>query len=108
MLGVLAGAKYVNGPWTVGIVGEEYWEQGTATLSGLTQRKARALDAGVGYAVAPGFSVFAEYLWMDQTQNGNNFLTGAVGTGAAGVANGAIFNNNVRLQGFLVGNVVNF
>jgi hypothetical protein len=108
MLGVLAGAKYVNGPWTVGIVGEEYWDQGTATLSGLTQRKARALDAGVGYAVAPGFSVFAEYLWMDQTQNGNNFLTGAVGTGAAGVANGAIFNNNVRLQGFLVGNVVNF
>ena len=79
MLGVLAGAKYVNGPLTVGIVGEEYWDQGTATLSGLTQRKARALDAGVGYAVAPGFSVFAEYLWMDQTQNGNNFLTGAVG-----------------------------
>ena len=108
LLGVLAGAKYVNGPWTVGIVGEEYWEQGTVTLSGLTQRKARALDAGVGYAVAPGFSVFAEYLWQDQTQNGNNFLTGAVGVGAAGVANGAIFNNNVRSQGFLVGNVVNF
>ena len=29
LLGVLAGAKYVYGPWTVGIVGEEYWEQGT-------------------------------------------------------------------------------
>ena len=100
--------KYVTGPWTVGIVGEEYWQQGTVTLSGLTQRKARALDAGVGYAVAPGFSVFAEYLWQDQTQNGNNFITGAVGTGAAGVANGANNNNNVRSQGFLVGNVVNF
>ena len=61
LLGVLAGAKYVSGPWTMGIVGEEWWDQGTATLSGLTQRKARALDAGVGYAVAPGFSVFAEY-----------------------------------------------
>ena len=36
------GAKYVNGPWTVGIVGEEYWEQGTVTLAGLSQRKARA------------------------------------------------------------------
>ena len=108
MLGFLAGAKYVTGPWTVGIVGEEYWEQGTVTLSGLTQRKARALDTGVGYAVAPGFSVFAEYLWQDQTQNGNNFLTGAVGTGAAGVANGANFNNNIKSQGFLVGNVVNF
>ena len=54
LLGFLAGGKYVAGPWTVGIVGEEYWEQGTVTLSGLTQRKARALDAGVGYAVAPG------------------------------------------------------
>ena len=42
LLGVLAGAKYVNGPWTVGIVGEEYWEQGTVTLSGLSQRRARA------------------------------------------------------------------
>ena len=42
MLGFLAGAKYVNGPFTVGIVGEEYWEQGTVTLSGLTQRKAHA------------------------------------------------------------------
>ena len=76
MLGVLAGAKYVNGPWTVGIVGEEYWEQGTVTLSGLTQRKARALDAGVGYTVAPGFSVFAEYLWMDQTQSGSTSSPG--------------------------------
>ena len=28
-MGFLAGAKYVNGPFTVGIVGEEYWEQGT-------------------------------------------------------------------------------
>ena len=108
MLGVLAGAKYVTGPWTVGIVGEEFWDQGTVTLSGLTQRKARAIDTGVGYAVAPGFSVFAEYLWHDQTQNGTNFLTGAVGTGAAGVANGSIFNNNIKSQGFLIGNVVNF
>ncbi len=108
LLGYLLGAKYVNGPWTVGIVGEEYWEQGTVQLAGLTQRKARALDMGVGYAVAPGYSVFAEYLWQDQTQSGNNFLTGAVGTGAAGVANGANFNNNIKGQGFLVGNVVNF
>ena len=35
MLGVLAGAKYVNGPWTVGIVGEEY------------------LGAGHGHSVRP-------------------------------------------------------
>ncbi len=108
LLGYLLGAKYVYGPWTVGIVGEEYWEQGNVQLSGLTQRRARGIDAGFSYAVAPGYTVYAEYLWNDQTQNGDNFLTGAVGTGAAAVANGAIFNNNIKTQGFLVGNVVNF
>ena len=36
------GAKYVNGPWTVGIVGEEYWEQGNVQLTGLTQHRAGA------------------------------------------------------------------
>jgi hypothetical protein len=108
LLGVLAGVKYVYGPFTAGIVGEEYWEQGTVQLSGLSQRRARGIDAGISYAVAPGYVVYGEYLWNDQTQNGNNFLTGAVGTGAAGVANGANFNNNIRAQGFLIGNVVNF
>ena len=108
LLGYLVGVKYVYGPFTAGIVGEEYWEQGTATLPASRQRRARGIDTGISYAVAPGYVVYAEYLWNDQTQNGNNFLTGAVGTGAAGVANGAIFNNNVRAQGFLIGNVVNF
>ena len=108
LLGVLAGVKYVYGPFTAGIVGEEYWEQGTVQLSGLSQRRARGIDAGISYAVAPGYVVYGEYLWNDQTQTGNNFLTGAVGTGAAGVANGANFNNNIRAQGFLIGNVVNF
>ena len=43
---------------------------------------ARGIDVGAGYAVAPGYSVYAEYLWNDQTQNANNFVTGAVGTAA--------------------------
>ena len=103
LFGYLAGAKYVNGPWTVGIVGEQYWEQGTVTLSGITQRMARGIDVGAGYAVAPGYSVYAEYLWNDQTQNANNFVTSAVGTAA-----GANLNNNIKGQGFLIGNVVNF
>ena len=103
LFGYLVGAKYVNGPWTVGIVGEEYWEQGTVTLSGVTQRRARGIDAGAGFAVAPGYSVYAEYLWNDQTQNANNFVSGAVGGQA-----GAGLNNNIKGQGFLIGNVVNF
>ena len=108
LLGVLAGAKYVNGPFTVGIVGEEYWEQGTVTLAGLSQRRARGLSTGVGFTVAPGFSLFAEYIYMDQQQSGFNFLTGATGVGALGAAAGANANNNTRAQTFLIGNVVNF
>lgn len=99
LMGVLAGAKYVAGPLTVGIVGEEYWEQGTVTLAGISQRRARAIDFGAGYTVAPGYQVFAEYLWQDQYQGANNFLTGGIASNA---------NNNVHGQGFLIGNVVNF
>ncbi len=98
-LAYLLGAKYVSGPFFAGIVGEMGWYQGSAQMTGLTQRRGRAIDAGVGYTVAPGYTVFAEYLWNDQQQSGVNGLTGALGSGA---------NNNVKGQGFLIGNVVNF
>ena len=108
MLGVLGGAKYVNGPWTVGIVAEEYWEQGTVTLSGLTQRKGRAHRHRLWLRGGARLLGVRRVSLADKTQNGTNLLTGTVGTGAAGVANGSIFNNNVKSQGFLIGNVVNF
>jgi hypothetical protein len=73
------------------------------TLAGVTRGRARGIDAGVGYTVAPGYIVYAEHLWQDQTQNGMNCVSGAVGTAA-----GAGVNNNIKGQGFLIGNVVNF
>jgi hypothetical protein len=103
LFGVLAGVKYVAGPFTVGVVGEEYWEQGNVNLSGITQLRARGIDVAGSFTVAPGFTVFAEYLWNDQTQGARNFVTGAIGTAA-----GSNLNNNIRGQGFLVGDVVNF
>jgi hypothetical protein len=77
LLGYLLGAKYVAGPWTVGITDEEYWEQGAVQLTGISQRRARGISTGVSYAVAPAMSVYAEYQWVDQTQSGFNFSTGA-------------------------------
>ena len=106
LMGYLLGGKYVYGPWTVGIVGEEYWEQGTVQMSGITQRRARALDAGASYTVAPGYTVYAEYLWADQTQNGVNLNSAAGSYNGGTLLSGA--NNNIRGQGFLIGNVVNF
>jgi len=103
MAGFLAGVKYVAGPFTAGIVGEEFTEQGNVNLTGITQLRARAVDFGVSYTVAPGYTVYSEYLWQDQYQGARNFITGAVGSAA-----GANLNNEIRGQGFLVGNVVNF
>ena len=95
----MVGAKYINGPFTFGIQAEEYWEQGTVQLTGISQRRARGISVGPVYSVAPGFQVFAEYQWFDQQQALNNFVTGALGSTA---------NNNIHAQGVLVGSVVNF
>jgi Gram-negative porin len=98
-LGYILGAKYVYGPWTVGIAAMEYWDQGNVQMTGLTQHRARGINPGFSYTVAPGYTVYAEYMWNDQTQNGVNQITGATNSGA---------NNNIRGQGFVIGNVVNF
>jgi hypothetical protein len=98
-LGYILGAKYVYGPWTVGIAAMEYWDQGNVQMTGLTQHRARGINPGFSYTVAPGYTVYGEYMWNDQTQNGVNQITGAAGSGA---------NNNIRGQGFVIGNVVNF
>jgi len=102
-LAYIASLKYVNGPWTVGIVGEVGNYQGNPVLSGFSQRRGRAIAVGGQYNIAPGFAVAAEYLWNDTYQGGNNFITGAVGT-----APGANLNNNFHGQNFIVANVVNF
>jgi hypothetical protein len=103
LVGVLAGVKYTAGPLVVGIVGEEYWEQGNVNLSGITQLRARGIDAGASYQIAPGYVAYVEGIWNDQYQGARNFISGAVGTGA-----GSNLNNNIKGQGFLIGNVVNF
>ncbi len=97
------GLKYVNGPWTVGVVGEIGWYQGNPVLSGISTRRGRGITAGVQYTVAPGFQVAAEYLWNDVYQGATNFAGGTISTGPAGVS-----GNNAHGQAFVLGNVVNF
>ncbi|MEJ0018419.1 MAG: hypothetical protein WDN25_18030 [Acetobacteraceae bacterium] len=102
-LAYTVSAKYVTGPFTVGVVGEIGWYQGNPVLSGISQRRGRGIAAGVQYNVAPGFSVGAEYLWNDIQQSANNLVSNAVGTAA-----GSNLNNNFHGQMFMIGNVVNF
>jgi len=107
-LAFILGLKYVAGPLTLDIQAEEAWDQGNVVLTGISQRRARAITFGGIYNVAPGFQVFAEYLWEDRSQRFNNFVTGATGTTAASIVGGSLQNNNFRNQGFLIGNVINF
>ena len=73
----------MTGPLTVGVVGEIGWYQGNVVLTGISQRRGRGIAVGANYIVAPGFTVFAEYLYEEIYQGANNFVTGAVGTTAA-------------------------
>jgi hypothetical protein len=98
-LAYLVGAKYVAGPLTMGIVGEVGWYQGNVNMTGLTQRRGRGIDAGLSYVVAPGYTVWGEYMWQDLYQGGVNIGLGTVGTNVG---------NNIKSQGVMLGNVVNF
>ncbi len=93
------GVKYVAGPLVVGVAAERGNSQGAVNLTGLTQRRSQAIDLGLGYTVAPGFVVYAEYQYNTQYQGAFNFVTGAIGSNA---------NNTVKAQGLLLGNVVTF
>jgi hypothetical protein len=95
----LLGAKYTNGPLVLGISGEIGWYQGAQQMAGISQRRGRAIDVGAGYTVAPGFTVYAEYLWNDIYQGGVDQISGALGSGA---------NNEIKGQGFLIGNNLTF
>ena len=82
---------------------EKGWYQGNVVLTGISQRMAQGISFGANYVVAPGFTVFGEYMYEEIYQGANNFVTGAVGTQP-----GANLNNKVKAQGFLLGNVINF
>ena len=100
---LILGLKWTSGPLTVGATVEKGWYQGNPVLAGISQRRAQGISAGANYVVAPGFTVFGEYMYEEVYQGANNFLTGAVGTAA-----GANANNKFKAQGFLLGNVINF
>lgn len=95
----MIGAKYIAGPFTVGVAAERGHYQGNVNLTGISQRRAQALDVGMSYAVAPGYQVYAEYQYQNIQQSQFNFITGAIGSTA---------NNSITSQGFVIGNVVNF
>lgn len=88
----MLGATYSVGPVIFGVVGEEVDHQGSAALVGVSQRHEAMLDVGVGYAAAPGLTLWAEWLYQAKHQGGFDFSAGA-----AGVNNNSTTSNMLGL-----------
>jgi predicted porin len=77
----IAGLTYANGPWIAGINFEDIWDQGSATLTNVSQRHQYATSMGGTYRLAPGLQLIAEYAYQYRHQGNFNFATNVAGTG---------------------------
>jgi hypothetical protein len=89
----LVGAQYVWGPFTVAGSYYNYQYQGSAAAVNISQRYDDAAAAGVTWAIAPGLSAYAEYLYGQSHQGGVNLYTGDLSP----------FYNNTHVQSFIIG-----
>jgi hypothetical protein len=89
---------YQNGPWVVGLDGFFLTEQGTAALTGISQRHESGVYAAINYNLAPGLYVMLEYQYETRHQGNLNFITGAVGPA----------NNDVHASALILATIVNW
>lgn len=99
-LGWGIGAKYVMGPASIGLVYSHFRSQGDQRLTGLSNRKEQVIYVAGTYAVAPGFTVFADWLWQSRKQPGFNFVTSGVGPTATTP------NSDIHSTGFMLGTAI--
>jgi hypothetical protein len=79
-VGTLIGVGYSNGPWVTGTnVAFLDW-QGAAQYTHISQRHEFAFTYMVGYKLAPGINLAAEYLYIQKHQGGFNFYTNGANT----------------------------
>jgi Gram-negative porin len=87
-LGWEVGTEYtfMQAPLTIGTYYFNYNYNGLTTprtaafhAAGVGQRTSRGLDVGAVYGLGPGVVLIAEYAWGENSQNGFDFLTNAVG-----------------------------
>jgi hypothetical protein len=89
----LVGAQYVYGPFTIAGSYYNYQYQGSAAAVNISQRYDDAAAAGVTWAIAPGLSAYAEYLYGQSHQGDVNLYTGDLSP----------FYNNTHVQSFIIG-----
>ena len=88
-----AGASYTIGPLIAGVQFFHYDSAGNSYMgygNGVGQLRERGLAAGGTFTLAPGVSLFLDYLWGDRHENGYDLLNN--------VANTRV-NNQVNDQG---------
>jgi hypothetical protein len=79
-VGTLIAVGYSNGPWVTGTnVAFEDW-QGAAQYTHISQRHEFAFTYMVGYKLAPGINLAAEYLYVQKHQGGFDFYTNGANT----------------------------
>lgn len=102
----LVGASYTAGPLVVGAHYLDYKHAGS-TLNAIAgrERREQGVGAGATYALAPGVSLFASYIYAQRKQNGFNFITGqgASVTATGGINGGNTSNNKTVAQIFAIG-----
>jgi hypothetical protein len=82
----MAGAKYVTGLLTVGVAVETGVSQGNVNLTGISLQRGQALDVGIGYNLASGLVVYAEYQYQLVRQSMFNSVTSSIGSTANNTA----------------------
>ncbi len=90
------GAGYTFGAISVGVAYGEAESEGSQTVA--ANRRDKMFGIGGSYAVAPGFNLFAEYLYGERKESGWNFATGAAGSA----------NNAVDVNLFVIGTAFNW
>ena len=86
-VGTLIGVGYSNGPWVTGTnVAFVDW-QGAMQYVNISQRHEFAFTYMVGYKLAPGINLAAEYLYIQKHQGGFDFYTNGANTTTTNVGN---------------------
>jgi hypothetical protein len=110
-VGTLIGVGYSNGPWVTGTnIAFLDW-QGQAQLTHTSQRHEFAFTYMIGYKLAPGINVAAEYLYIQKHQGGFNFYNNGSnignGTTAAGTGTTRI-GNDIHAQGLTFATILSW
>ncbi len=71
------GVAYKTGPYGIGMAYSQNIFEGSQVVAG--NARDQSLGIGASYAVAPGFNLFAEYMYGRRKENGVDLTTGTAG-----------------------------